>query len=264
MDKVIDQINLATMRSSAAVEQYAGFDGLQPHERLALDIVVDEVRGQPILDIGVGGGRTVRALREVSADYVGVDYSVEMIAACRRRFPGVNFVHDDARKLATIRDTSIALAVFSCNGISMVGLDDRLAILRQVHRVLKPGGVFIFTTYNRHSPDATAGFRYPEFQGSANPIRLAVRAVRWICDTAIGLTNRLRYRRFEVHTPEYAIINDRCHNYGVMLYYTTLLDQRRQLEQEGFEPNALAFECTGQRILDDTELDSMLFITRKR
>ena len=43
------------------------------------------VRGQPILDLGVGGGRTVPLLRAVSSDYVAVDYTPAMGEACRRR-----------------------------------------------------------------------------------------------------------------------------------------------------------------------------------
>ncbi len=263
MDNVIDRINLSTMRSRAAVEQYAGFSELYAHERVALDLVADEVRGQPILDIGVGGGRTVRALRELSVDYMGVDYSAEMIAACRRRYPGVRFEHGDARELAMVADASVALAVFSCNGISMVGHEDRLAILRQVRRVLRPRGLFIFTTYNLDSPDAVAGFRFPEYDWSPNPARAAVRAARWLRDTATGLYHRRIYRRHEVREADHAVINDRCHNYGVMLYYITLAGQRRQLEAEGFEPDAPAFECTGRRIEGDAVLDSMLMIARR-
>ncbi len=260
----IDSTNLGTMRTAAAVEQYTGPEYILPHERLAFDRVAPEVRGRSILDIGVGGGRTTRALLELSADYLGVDYSPEMVAASRRRFPGVRIEHADARDLRRIADDSIALAVFSCNGISMVGHEDRLAILREVRRVLVPGGYFIFTTYNRNSPQATAGYRAPDFRFSANPARLAVRSVRWTRDVLEGLRNRRRLVPLEIHQPEYAIINDFCHNYGVMLYYIGLSAQRRQLEAEGFAPDAPAYEVTGRLIEDDSRLDSMLFIARKR
>lgn len=264
MDNVIDRINLRTMRSAAVVAHYARPDGLLPHERASLDQVADEVRGGAVLDIGVGGGRTVSSLMKVSPHYLGIDYSQEMVDACRSRFPGVRFEHADARKLSSVPDASISLAVFSCNGISMVGHQDRLAIMREVHRVLKPGGVFLFTTYNRNSPEATAGFRFPELQFTANPVRMLVRTARSVRDIAIGLYQRRQHIKHEVHTSRYAVLNDACHNYGVMLYYITLAQQRRQLEDAGFLPDAVAFDSRGRRIVDDTTLDSMALIARKR
>jgi len=264
MDNVIDRINLRTMRSAAVVAHYARPDELLPHERASLDHVAAEVRGGSVLDIGVGGGRTVKALREVSTNYLGIDYSQEMVAACRARFPEVSFEHADARRMSTVPDASIALAVFSCNGISMVGHEDRLAIMREVHRVLKPGGVFLFTTYNRNSPEASAGFRFPELQFTLNPLRMLVRSARLVKDIAISLYQRRQHIQHEVHTSRYAVLNDMCHNYGVMLYYITLPQQRRQLEDAGFLPDAVAFDCRGRRIVDDTTLDSMALVARKR
>lgn len=264
MDNVIDRINLRTMRSATVVAHYARPDELLAHERASLDHVASEVRGGSVLDIGVGGGRTVEALLKVSPDYLGIDYSQEMVAACRTRFPKVRFEHADARRLSNVRDASISLAVFSCNGISMVGHEDRLSIMREVHRVLKPGGVFVFTTYNRNSPEATAGFRLPELRFTVNPVRMLVRSARLVKDTAISLYRRRQHIKHEVHTSRYAVLNDMCHNYGVMLYYITLAQQRRQLEDAGFLPDAVAFDCRGRQIVDDTTLDSMALIARKR
>src|SRR5688572_4908867 len=85
MSSQIDAINLVAMRNQDVVEEYALSETLLPHEQQAIDSVADEVRGQPILDIGVGAGRTVGALTQVSSDYLGIDYSAEMVAACRAR-----------------------------------------------------------------------------------------------------------------------------------------------------------------------------------
>ena len=263
MGNFIDRINLRTMRSAPVVAHYSRSNELAPHEQASLDHVLKDVEGGAVLDIGVGAGRTVKALLRVSDNYLGVDYSPEMVFACQERFPGIRFEHADARNLSNILDASIALAVFSCNGISMVSHLDRLLILREVYRVLQPGGVFLFTTYNLRSPEASAGFRFPELLLSANPLRLLVRLARFARDTTVGVYQRIKYVKHEFRMIDYALVNDRCHNYGVMLYYTTLEHQRRQLEEVGFQPDALAFDRTGCVIIGDTLLDSMALVARK-
>lgn len=91
-----DDVNIEAMRSAAAIAQYAWQDALTLHERASLDIVAESASGKPILDIGVGGGRTVSALRAVSGDCWGIDYSPEMLAVCNALFPGVCFTKSSA------------------------------------------------------------------------------------------------------------------------------------------------------------------------
>ncbi len=263
MTNAIDEVNLRTMRSASAVKHYSHREDLSPPERASLDAVAASVRGQPILDIGVGGGRTVKALLEVSPDYLGVDNSLEMVEACRRRFPGVRLEHADARRMDKVADGSIQLAMFSCNGIGMVSHEDRLAIMKEVLRVLRPGGVFLFSTHNRDCPDHSAGFRFPPFTWTLNPVRLAVRSLRFLAHTPVRVFNRRRFLRHEQRTPTYSIINDVCHNYGTMLYYISLAEQRRQLEALGFEPDAVAYDLDGRVIGSGSDHSSMAFIARK-
>src|SRR5690606_37213574 len=100
MVESVDSINMRTMTDASVVAHYARPWGLSPTEQACFARIADEARGRPILDIGVGGGRTVEALRNISDDYTGIDYSADMVAACRHRFPGVRFEHADARALA--------------------------------------------------------------------------------------------------------------------------------------------------------------------
>lgn len=263
MTNLIDSINLRTMRSASAVRCYTFSDELSPAERAALDAVADRARGRPILDIGVGAGRTVKHLLEVSSDYLGVDYSQEMLGVCQAKYPGVRFAHADARRLTDLPDNSIHLAMFSCNGIGMVSHEDRLQILREVHRVLEPGGVFLFSTHNQNCPDHDKGFQFPQFVPSKNPVLLGIRGARFCWNTAASVANRWRLARHDVRTPAYSIINDYCHNYGVMLYYITLANQRAQLVAGGFQPDAQAFDLNGELITDESRLSSIMLIARK-
>lgn len=263
MQNDIDRINLRTMGAPDVVAHYARAAALQAHEQAALDTVSAEMRGRAILDIGVGGGRTVPHLLAISHDYLGLDYSLAMVEACRARFPEQRFVHADARQMSSVADGSIDLAVFSCNGLCMVGHADRLQIIRETFRVLAPGGAFVFTTYNRDSPEATAGYRFPDFDWSPNPVRLAVRTARFVRDAVVSARQRRRNLQHEVHDTDYAVLNDHCHNYSVMLYYITLAKQRQQLEDIGFAPGALVFDLKGQPVASNTPFDSMAVVARK-
>ncbi|MBI3805421.1 MAG: class I SAM-dependent methyltransferase [Nitrospirae bacterium] len=257
----VDEINQKTMRMSVA--DYALLKTLSSPEQAALNVCIDDVKGKPILDLGVGGGRTVEALNAISADYVGIDYVEEMVAVCRKRFPEVRFKHADARSLTEFQDRSFALVFFACNGVSMVDHIGRLAILKEIYRLLTPGGFFIFSTYNRKNLRYRELFQFPAFSFTNNPVKLAARSARFLMDTAARAINRIRFKSYEEQKPEYAMINDVCHNYATMLYYISPNDQRRQLETIGFLPHATAFDLTGDRVTRETQDDSLTYIARK-
>src|ERR1035441_11083558 len=66
--------NRSAYRQQAIVEIMRQREGwIDPAERILLNRIADEVGSQPILDIGVGGGRTSWILRLLSADYTAVD-----------------------------------------------------------------------------------------------------------------------------------------------------------------------------------------------
>lgn len=241
-----DAVNRQIMADRNIVAGYSRWTELSPAEAAALARIAPEAKGRPILDVGVGGGRTVNALRAVSEDYLGVDYSQAMVDSCRRAYPGVRFEHADAREMSRFADGSFYLAVFSCNGIGMVGHADRLAILREIRRVLVPGGAFLFSTHNLASSEATAGFQFPDLDPAWNPARMGLRMLRFAQRTVTRLRNRRRYRGLAEHGDGYAIINDECHDYGTMLYFVDLETQRRQLREAGFEDAFEAWDLAGR------------------
>lgn len=258
----MDRVNRQTMKSSADV--YAGYDELGWQEKLALESVAELVRNKRILDIGVGGGRTTAALLELSENYIGVDYVQEMVDRCRNRFPAVRFEHADARAMPQFPDHSFDFIVFAWAGICMVDHAGRLAILAEIRRLLAPGGVFLFSTYNRNSPEHAQQFVFPEFSPTVNPLKLLLRSARFSVDTAHRLRNRLRFKPLEVATAEYSIINDKCHNYQTMLYYITLDEQLKQLARFGFAENPTVFAVDGSQVKTDNGKlgDSLLFVAR--
>ncbi len=260
---VIDALNHQTMRS--AVDEYSTLvdEALCQAERQALDSVLERVRNKRILDLGIGAGRTIGPLRAISTHYTGVDYVQEMVDHCRSRFPDANVQIGDARSLPQFADASFDLIVFACNGICMVDHEGRLAILREVHRQLAPGGIFIFSTRNRNSRAYRAWFLFPDFQLSWNPLKLAVRSVHFATQTVRRIGNRLRYRNHEVKNADYAIVNDVYHHYRVMLYFITLNKQRQQLVEAGFKPEARAYRLSGERVAGDCTDETLTFVAEK-
>ncbi len=257
----VDRINRQTMH--LAVSEYASQVGVSPAERAAFSVVAQAMSGKRILDIGVGGGRTTPALLEISKDYTGVDYVNTMVERCRSRFPGVNFRYADARSMPEFSDQSFDLIVFACNGISMVDHAGRLAILREVRRLLSHDGVFIFSTYNRDSEEHDRMFEFPDFQHSWNPLRLAVRSLRFTKHLAIRIKNRFRYARHEANTEEYSIKNDRCHDYNTMLYYIHITDQLRQLKTIGFNAAPVIYDLAGNPVVT-TRDDALLYLVHSQ
>lgn len=254
---IIDTINHGTMRN--AVSEYGEYTALTVVENIALAAIAERVKHKRILDLGIGGGRTVAALRAISTDYIGIDYVEEMVERCRRRFPDVRFETGDARAMPQFADASFDLIVFSCNGISMVDHAGRIAILNEVRRLLHPDGFFIFSTYNTNSPEHASLFAFPDFNKTINPAKFLVRAARFVVHTLHRIRNRFRYKKHEIRHGDYSIINDKCHHYSTMLYYTSFENQLRQLQAAGL--NCLsAYDLMGNVASAESTDDSLMFV----
>lgn len=139
------------------VREYASLEFLLPPEQVILDVWAPRLPRARMLDIGVGGGRTTLHFVDRVAEYVGIDCSQAMIAACTSRFgdrlrAGVSFLVADARDLGAFDAESFDVVLFAFQGLdSLSDHGERLGALAEIHRVLAPGGVFAFSSSNLHS-----------------------------------------------------------------------------------------------------------------
>lgn len=104
-------------------------------------------REMRVLEIGCGAGRVTRALAEVFGEVHGVDVSGEMIRraeeACRG-FPNVRLYKNNGMDLSVLPPVEFDFAFSSIVFQHIPSLAIIENYVREVHRVLRPGGLFKF------------------------------------------------------------------------------------------------------------------------
>ena len=250
----MDEINRKAWADHATVSWYQHLDGwTDPGERAAVEHVKPEALDKRILDLGVGGGRTVPLLREISADYVGIDYTAALVDACRARYPDACVFPGDARDLSRFAEGSFDLVVFSFNGIDAVNHEDRLTVLREVRRVLSPGGSFLFSAHNHRGPSNDGKISFGVYR-TRNPFKLAARVARAAFHAPRTILNYWRNSKLGYVGDGYAILNAAAHDHGIVIHYTTLEAQLRELLDAGFQRAPVVFDnVTGRRIAPDDD-----------
>ncbi len=247
------QINRKAFQRRGVLRHFGLASGwLEQGEKVAVLSVADAASGAPILDIGVGGGRTALLMLEISSDYCGIDFAPAMIAVARARFPALDFREMDARSMDFHADT-FALASFSYNGIDAVDLEGRLAIMRDVHRVLRPGGYFVFSALNRNGSEWRPSWpNWEVFDGAGlRPLRL----LRGVAKLLLSGVNRLRWAPRRRDDGEAAVGSLAAHDFSLVTMFTSPVATQRQLQEAGFSVQAM-FDPDGGPMAPETWPDS--------
>jgi ubiquinone/menaquinone biosynthesis C-methylase UbiE len=135
--------------------------------------VVKATRVRPpaaILDLACGTGRHSMALARLGFAVTGLDYSRDFLrearADARKAKLPVAFVRGDMRDLRDHfqpKRFDLVVSLFNSFGYFAKRSDDR-RVLREVHRVLKPGGAFVINTL--HASGVAERLRTPMERGS--------------------------------------------------------------------------------------------------
>jgi SAM-dependent methyltransferase len=257
--------NRLEYRRASIVERLRIREGwIDRAERLLINQIADEVRTQPLLDIGVGGGRTAWMLRLLSADYVAVDWSPEMVATCRLEYPGVDFRECDARDLSMFGTGQFAFVFFSFNGIDVVSHDDRLRVLREIHRVLKPGGLFLYSTSNKNGlysdcrPWHVMGHR-----SVARTVRFLVRFLASLPHYLRTYRNWWNRRQYTEEHGSWAIRTSAAYEFTVVVHWTMPSTERKTLRSIGFRVSDLRSDVGEQFEGDSTDAPYFYLLARK-
>jgi ubiquinone/menaquinone biosynthesis C-methylase UbiE len=117
------------------------------HQRLFKAYVVAEqyVHGT-VLEVGCGEGRGVELLMRKADSFTAVDKIEEALVVLRERFPDGKFISMNIPPLGDLQDNAYDCVV-SFQVIEHIKND--VLYLKEINRVLKPGGIALFTTPNR-------------------------------------------------------------------------------------------------------------------
>lgn len=213
----LNTINRSLYEKRKIAKHYGNMSWLFESEKRLLETVSAQILGKPLLDVGVGGGRTTPHLLKLSGDYLGIDYSGAMIEQCREKYPDVNFQVMDARDLSALPQNHFALILFSYNGIDYVRHEERLAILGEFKKLLAPDGILVFSSHNL-------------LWEAAESARLSLKS------QIVGAIRALHRR---MYLPEggkdYEYRIDGAFNKSLITYYISSTGQKDQLDALGYK-----------------------------
>lgn len=240
-----------------------------PGEAEAIGVVAMAVKDQPILDVGVGAGRTADIFREVSTDYIGVDYTPEMIERSRLNHPDLHFEVCDVRDLSRFRDQQFGLVNFSFNGIDAVPHADRSQAIAEMFRVTRVGGSVLYSTLNKDGilytarPWAPPGFPVSDGARWSHLVRHPTRVARHVAGLIWqsrrsstpfrrGLKNWRELRRLAEDHDTWAVGVLDAHDFGVVCHFTTLSAAIDEIVTAGYVLREI-YDKSGQTLSAEQE-----------
>jgi SAM-dependent methyltransferase len=121
-------------------------------EQEILNDMTNICQGKPpaqmkVLEIGCGAGRIARALAKVFGHVYAVDVSGEMVQQARkalRAFPNAHAYQNNGVDLSVLGDVTLDFAFSEIVFQHISSVDIIENYVREVHRLLRPGGLFKF------------------------------------------------------------------------------------------------------------------------
>lgn len=114
-------------------------------EKPAMYRELPKLKGKSVLCIGCGAGEECEHIKSTGAKkVVGIDISKSLIEIAKKNYPKLEFFVMDMEKL-NLEDNSFD---FVYSSLVMHYIKDWKRVLKEVKRVLKKGGIFLFSTHN--------------------------------------------------------------------------------------------------------------------
>ncbi len=127
---------------------------LLPTPEYAERLLMSLPHSRCLLEIGVGTGGLLEALRTKSEKLIGVDHAPAMLVAARQRLEEIGLDNVDLR-LGEMEHLPLESASVDTAVLNMVlhHASDPLTVLREIFRVLQPGGVLLIADLLRHQDE---------------------------------------------------------------------------------------------------------------
>lgn len=235
--------------SEKVVTYYAALKDLQKPEATILNNLKDALKSMRMLDIGVGCGRTTYYFSTLVKEYIGVDFSENMIRTCRENYPerkNRTFRICDVRSMQMFEDNYFDFILFSFNGIDNLPHNDRLTAFHEIKRVCKKGGFFCFSAHNLQSIDKLLKIDF-----SKNPVIMTKRMVKYFLLRILnGNFEKLKEKNF-------AMIASGLFQSNFKRYYVNPGEQILQLNSVGFNNIKVYRLADGKEVADQFKLNTL-------
>jgi SAM-dependent methyltransferase len=131
------------------------------HSRLLFGYVSasNYIKGS-VLELGCGVGRGIEILQDRAESYTAIDKNKSLLETLARKYPKVNFVHANIPPFKGVSDNSFDTVV-TFHVIEHIKDDQKF--VDEIYRVLKPGGMALISTPNKHKSFARNPWHIREY-----------------------------------------------------------------------------------------------------
>lgn len=241
--------NRDVFKLNEVVKVYQKETDLFGPEQTILNLFKDQWKNWRMLDIGIGTGRTTLHFAPLVKEYVGVDYSEEMVEAYKKSHPDlgthIKIQFGDARSMPEFETGYFDFVMFSFNGLDDIFHGDRVKALNEMKRVGKKGGYVFFSSHNlQYIPNMY------KIRHNNSPLYFAYRCYRSLrLLYHNGLPGKFRHM-------DYAIFKDDVHQFKINYYYAKPAAVVAQLKDLGLK-NIRVFPSKTAGEIDIATLDSV-------
>lgn len=249
MEKGFD-INIKTFNNPKESFEYDvdNIDYLQKSEKIILCAIMPYINNRSILDIAIGGGRTTKHLLKISDNYIGTELAPNLLQKAKKKFPDINIIKNDYRDLSQFNTSQFNFIFLSYNGLDYVNHQERLLVLREIKRILKPHGYFVFSSHTQRQKMAPFRFKFKR------------NLIKMVKHNTVSLRNYLRLKNYQEFHYHYSYTNNSGHRYGLLTYGISCSNQITQLREIGFHNFIYCIDNYGNVLKNDKHSDNCSWI----